>query len=205
MQPAGATAPQRQLRCLLEQSSILAWTPPLPGPRKPRWRRHPNLVSFLGLCTLPPCLLTEYCAEGSLYDVLRQGAMSPAAAARLTWARRVGIALDAARGLAYLHLSSPPIIHRDVRPDALGAGLGTWVRDEWWRVGRESCSSINMPAPHVPPRVQVKSPNILLDGGRAKIADFNLSQLLKSKADAADDEGDAGALNPMCGRGKEGA
>ena len=95
----------------------------LPAPLVP-WplpRRHPNLVSFMGLCRLPPCLLTEYCALGSLYDALRQAALSPVAAARLTWRRRLGIALDAARGLLYLHLSSPPIIHRDVRCVAAGA------------------------------------------------------------------------------------
>jgi len=85
-------------------------TPPLPLACS-----HPNLVSFLGLCTLPPCILTEYCSFGSLYSVLHEGVVSPLAAARLTWKRRLEIALDAARGLAYLHLSSPPIIHRDVR------------------------------------------------------------------------------------------
>lgn len=34
----------------------------------------------------------------------------------LEWTRRLSIALDAARGLAYLHeLADPPIIHRDVK------------------------------------------------------------------------------------------
>ena len=33
---------------------------------------------------------------------------------QLDWMRRLGIALDDARGLTYLHeLASPPIIHRD--------------------------------------------------------------------------------------------
>ena len=130
--------------------------------------RHPFLVSFLGLCTLPPCILTgarpcrhshgtaatalcslaapctcrvpgapatmlvhlrhthcpppllpppaEYCARGSLYDVLRQGSQDPSAAAQLTVQRRLGMAFDAARGLLYLHARTPqPIIHQDVR------------------------------------------------------------------------------------------
>lgn len=69
----------------------------------------------------------EYCARGSLYDVLKQANRSPAAAAELTWRRRVDIAVGAARGLLYLHLSSPPILHCDV----------CWAgRAEWgWRDG----------------------------------------------------------------------
>lgn len=34
----------------------------------------------------------------------------------MDWMRRLRVALDAARGLAYLHeLANPPIIHRDVK------------------------------------------------------------------------------------------
>ena len=34
----------------------------------------------------------------------------------MDWMRRLRIALDAARGLAYLHeLADPPIIHRDIK------------------------------------------------------------------------------------------
>lgn len=35
---------------------------------------------------------------------------------RLDWKRRIQVALDAARGLAYLHeLASPSIVHRDIK------------------------------------------------------------------------------------------
>lgn len=67
----------------------------------------------------------EYCARGSLYDVLRVAAADPARAAELTWSRRLGFALDAALGLFYLHSRSPAIIHRD------GAAAGValvWAR-----------------------------------------------------------------------------
>lgn len=32
--------------------------------------RHPNIVMFLGACYNPPCMVTEYCARGSLLDIL---------------------------------------------------------------------------------------------------------------------------------------
>ena len=50
--------------------------------------RHPNVVGFLGVCTTPPCVATEYCGRGSLTDVLRGGRASPAKAKQLDWARR---------------------------------------------------------------------------------------------------------------------
>ncbi|KAL4458293.1 hypothetical protein ABPG75_013158 [Micractinium tetrahymenae] len=77
--------------------------------------RHPNVVSFMGLCTVPPCILTEYCSRGSLYDVLRQANRDAEAAAQLTWQRRLSMLFDAARGLLYLHKREPPIIHHDVK------------------------------------------------------------------------------------------
>ncbi|KAI7838908.1 hypothetical protein COHA_007314 [Chlorella ohadii] len=77
--------------------------------------RHPNLVTFMGVCLLPPCILTEHCSQGSLYGVLSKAARDPAFAAQLTWRRRLAMACDATRGLLYLHVSSPPIVHSDVK------------------------------------------------------------------------------------------
>jgi serine/threonine protein kinase len=53
--------------------------------------RHPNVVSFLGVCVSPPCVATEYCSRGSLTDVLRGAARSPQKAAQLDWARRLNM------------------------------------------------------------------------------------------------------------------
>ena len=34
--------------------------------------RHPNVVMFLGVCTEPPCVITEFCARGSMLDALQR-------------------------------------------------------------------------------------------------------------------------------------
>lgn len=76
------------------------------------------MIQFLALCKDPPCIVTEYCSRGSLAEVLAAGrsASDPAAAAQLTWARRLAMACDAAAGMLYLHTRPVPIIHRGERP-----------------------------------------------------------------------------------------
>lgn len=59
--------------------------------------RHPNVVLFMGLCLEPPCIVTEFCARGSLYDVLKKARSTPAFAQQLDWSRRLSMALDAAK------------------------------------------------------------------------------------------------------------
>ena len=89
--------------------------------------RHPNVVMYLGVCTDPPLVVTEYCARGSLCDVLKRAGHSPATAAALDWPRRLAMALDAAKGMTYLHSSDPPVIHRDLKSPNL-------LVDRHWRV-----------------------------------------------------------------------
>lgn len=89
--------------------------------------RHPNVVGFLGVCMNPPCIVTEYCARGSMTDVLRGAKSSPAKAVLLDWPRRLNMALDAAKGMLYLHAHAPPIIHRDLKTPNL-------LVDRHWRV-----------------------------------------------------------------------
>ena len=127
--------------------------------------RHPNVVMYLGVCADPPLVVTEYCARGSLCDVLKRArsaamnaaatasaspggnaasaaAAAAAAASALDWPRRLAMALDAAKGMNYLHSSDPPVIHRDL-----------------------------------------KSPNLLVDKHwRVKVCDFNLSRVLEEQA-----------------------
>jgi hypothetical protein len=77
---------------------------------------HRNLVRLLGFCHegVHRLLVYEYMSNGSLADLLfarRSNKKSP------SWRERVGIALDVARGLHYLHdeLDSR-VIHCDVKP-----------------------------------------------------------------------------------------
>ena len=53
--------------------------------------RHPCVVQLLAICADPPALVSEYCARGSLADVLRSATESPQAAAQLQMARRLGM------------------------------------------------------------------------------------------------------------------
>lgn len=71
---------------------------------------HPCLVDLVGYCMEEDStiLVYEFIEGGSLYDHLfTKGRRS------LPWATRTKVALDAARGLSYLHDREIPVIHRD--------------------------------------------------------------------------------------------
>ncbi|KAL4444865.1 hypothetical protein ABPG77_003915 [Micractinium sp. CCAP 211/92] len=126
----GLELPAGIMRALQQEASVMARM------------RHPHVVSFLGLCTMPPAILTEYCPRGSVYENLQEGLHSPAAAAELTWRRRLSMAHDAAMGLLYLHRRG--LIHRDIKSPNL-------LVTENWRV---QVSDFNLakllgPAPEV--------------------------------------------------------
>ncbi|KAK8619959.1 hypothetical protein V6N13_066452 [Hibiscus sabdariffa] len=73
---------------------------------------HPNLVKLIGYCCEDDhrLLVYEYMASGSLEKHLfRRVGCS------LTWSKRMKIALDAAKGLAFLHDAERPIIYRDFK------------------------------------------------------------------------------------------
>ncbi|KAL4419526.1 hypothetical protein ABPG77_005757 [Micractinium sp. CCAP 211/92] len=77
--------------------------------------RHPNCVQLMGVCQMPPCLVVEFCARGSLAFCLAEGRQKPQVASLLTWRRRLAMAYDATKGMLYLHSRNPPIIHRDLK------------------------------------------------------------------------------------------
>ncbi|KAA8538766.1 hypothetical protein F0562_028339 [Nyssa sinensis] len=75
---------------------------------------HKNLVRLLGFCE--ECnervLVYEYMNNGTLHDHLHNLQSSPL----MSWAARIKVALDAARGIEYLHVYAvPQIIHRDIK------------------------------------------------------------------------------------------
>ena len=59
--------------------------------------RHPNVVLMLGYCLEPPCIITEFCPRGSLFDVLKKANTDPVFAQQLSWCKRIQMALDAAK------------------------------------------------------------------------------------------------------------
>ncbi|XP_014753743.1 probable serine/threonine-protein kinase PBL7 [Brachypodium distachyon] len=76
---------------------------------------HPNLVTLLGYCTEcdQKILVYEYMPLGSLQDHLLD--LTPKSQP-LSWHTRMKIAVDAARGLEYLHeVANPPVIYRDLK------------------------------------------------------------------------------------------
>ena len=77
--------------------------------------RHPNVVLFLGACTVLPemCILTEFCHGGSLFAALRK--RSWRSCLSLQDLRQV--ARDIARGMRYLHACH--VIHRDLKSQNL--------------------------------------------------------------------------------------
>ena len=95
------------------------------GPARPFLPPPPSLRRR-GVCPDPPAVVTEFCSRGSLYDLLRSARDNATLARQLDWPRRVGIALDAAKGMLYLHGHRPPIIHRDLKSPNL-------LVDKYWR------------------------------------------------------------------------
>ncbi|XVF63360.1 hypothetical protein PTKIN_Ptkin09bG0081500 [Pterospermum kingtungense] len=75
---------------------------------------HKNLVRLLGFCedANELILVYEYMNNGTLHDHLHKFESPPF----MSWAIRLKIALDAAKGIQYLHeYAVPPIIHRDIK------------------------------------------------------------------------------------------
>ncbi|KAH9296134.1 hypothetical protein KI387_039722 [Taxus chinensis] len=73
--------------------------------------RHPNVVLFMGAITRAPNLsiVTEFLPRGSLYRLIHRPNN------QLDVKKRLRMALDVAKGMNYLHSSTPVIVHRDLK------------------------------------------------------------------------------------------
>jgi len=71
--------------------------------------RHPNILLLLGACLAYPdiAIIVEYISEGDVHDYLKRE--------KRPWVQKLGMAVDAARGMAFLHLSNPPTLHQDLK------------------------------------------------------------------------------------------
>lgn len=79
--------------------------------------RHNNLLDLIGFCVERGklILVSDYIANGSLRYILFGNTEI-----QLDWRSRVGIALQSARALAYLHNdANPGVIHGDIRPTSI--------------------------------------------------------------------------------------
>ncbi len=77
MATRAAVQEEHRVCCCVQEASLMASL------------RHPNICFFMAFCAVPPCVITEYCAMGSLADVLWQARRSPAQAGALEWRRRL--------------------------------------------------------------------------------------------------------------------
>jgi len=71
----------------------------------------------MGFCARPPAIATEFCARGSVGELLEKGIkdLGSPSAQELTWTRRLRMAQDAAAGMLHLHTRSQPLVHRDLK------------------------------------------------------------------------------------------
>ncbi|THG14571.1 hypothetical protein TEA_004977 [Camellia sinensis var. sinensis] len=80
---------------------------------------HKHLVELVGFCqeTDERLLVYEHMSNGSLHDNLHNtNNIENRCSVLNSWRMRIKIALDAARGIDYLHnYAVPPIIHRDIK------------------------------------------------------------------------------------------
>ncbi|XP_027336978.1 putative serine/threonine-protein kinase-like protein CCR3 [Abrus precatorius] len=80
---------------------------------------HKHLVGLVGFCEEKDerLLVYEYMKNGALYDHLHnKNNVEKSSSVLNSWKMRIKIALDAARGIEYLHnYAVPSIIHRDIK------------------------------------------------------------------------------------------
>jgi len=71
---------------------------------------HPNVVLLIGVCSKAPnlCMVTELLA-GSMWNLLHDNSV------RIDYRLQHKFISETAKGMNYLHLFKPPIVHRDLK------------------------------------------------------------------------------------------
>jgi serine/threonine protein kinase len=133
----------------ISEKTILGFQKEVAVMRMPHLQ-HPNIVLFIGTCSDPVCIVTEFCHGGNLFDLLANKSIdfddnirahndssiltkSPSSGDSDTQSvlnnvslLRLSLATDAACGMNILHSSRPTIIHRDLKSLNLLVD-STWV------------------------------------------------------------------------------
>lgn len=79
----------------------------------------PHCVVLKGVCLDPFALITEFVPNGDLYSIVNKPDKFS-----IDWHLRLKISLDMARGMQFMHVQSPPIIHNDLKtPNVLMMSL----------------------------------------------------------------------------------
>ncbi|KVH99751.1 Protein kinase, ATP binding site-containing protein [Cynara cardunculus var. scolymus] len=113
--------------------------------------RHPNILVLIGAVISPQPLgiVTELLPRGSLFQMLHPNP------SQLNWRIRLGMAVDVAKGMSYLHHRKPPIVHRELNSSNL------FIHNNWTlKVGDLGLSSIKQQL-YIKP--QWMAPEILRD------------------------------------------
>ena len=99
--------------------------------------RHPNIVLFIGAGTTSaqaqPFLVVEFAHRGSLRHVLDDVSIE------INQNRKIAFALDASKGMEFLHQLDPPRIHRDMKSDNLLVSQSWIVKVADFGLGRLFC------------------------------------------------------------------
>lgn len=77
-------------------------------------RGHPNIVTFLGGYQKGnySFIVNELSKKGNLSDFIIKNKKI-----QLPTKRKLSLAIEIAQGINYLHLQSPPILHRDIKAE----------------------------------------------------------------------------------------